>query len=193
MFSCEICEIFKNTYFEQHLRTTASKLSETRISQKLTFDFGKFGGTFQPLKTLKKLKRYSFRILCFLATLNGSVVPLHKAVDCENVIFSGKSFRPIQRRIQNPVKHLRWNFLRKSIAAITPSQMFDRVLNTPLPSETLLSLLLLLRYSVIFYMHVAGCDENTWKHLFVHRYSEKNYSKIFRKLPKIVSHWVLFM
>ena len=25
MFSCEICEIFKNTYFEEHLRTTASK------------------------------------------------------------------------------------------------------------------------------------------------------------------------
>ena len=25
MFSCEICEIFKNTYFEEHLWTTASK------------------------------------------------------------------------------------------------------------------------------------------------------------------------
>ena len=25
MFSCEICEIFKNIYFEEHLRTTASK------------------------------------------------------------------------------------------------------------------------------------------------------------------------
>ena len=24
MFSCEICEIFKNTYFEEHLRTTTS-------------------------------------------------------------------------------------------------------------------------------------------------------------------------
>ena len=24
MFSCEICEIFKNTYFEEHLQTTAS-------------------------------------------------------------------------------------------------------------------------------------------------------------------------
>ena len=23
---CEICEIFKNTYFEEHLRTTASEL-----------------------------------------------------------------------------------------------------------------------------------------------------------------------
>ena len=27
MFSCEICEIFKNTYFEDHLRTTASEES----------------------------------------------------------------------------------------------------------------------------------------------------------------------
>ena len=25
MFSCEICEIFKNTYFEEHLQLTASK------------------------------------------------------------------------------------------------------------------------------------------------------------------------
>ena len=25
MFSCEIYEIFKNTYFEEHLRTTASE------------------------------------------------------------------------------------------------------------------------------------------------------------------------
>ena len=25
LFSCEICEIFKNTYFEEHLRTTASE------------------------------------------------------------------------------------------------------------------------------------------------------------------------
>ena len=25
MFSCQICEIFKNTYLEEHLRTTASK------------------------------------------------------------------------------------------------------------------------------------------------------------------------
>ena len=24
MFSCEYCEIFKNTYFEEHLRTAAS-------------------------------------------------------------------------------------------------------------------------------------------------------------------------
>ena len=25
VFSCEICEIYKNTYFEEHLRTTASE------------------------------------------------------------------------------------------------------------------------------------------------------------------------
>ena len=25
MFSCEICEVFKNTSFEKHLRTTASE------------------------------------------------------------------------------------------------------------------------------------------------------------------------
>ena len=26
MFSCECCEIFKNTYFEEHLGTTASEI-----------------------------------------------------------------------------------------------------------------------------------------------------------------------
>ena len=26
VFSCEICEVFKNTYFEKHLRTTASEI-----------------------------------------------------------------------------------------------------------------------------------------------------------------------
>ena len=25
MFSCKICEVFKDTYFEEHLRTTASE------------------------------------------------------------------------------------------------------------------------------------------------------------------------
>ena len=27
MFSCEYCEIFKNTYFKKHLRTAASELA----------------------------------------------------------------------------------------------------------------------------------------------------------------------
>ena len=27
MFSCEYCEIFKNTYFEEHLRTAASEVT----------------------------------------------------------------------------------------------------------------------------------------------------------------------
>ena len=31
MFSCEICEIFKNTYFEEHLRTTASDILVKRV------------------------------------------------------------------------------------------------------------------------------------------------------------------
>ena len=31
MFSWEICEIFKNTYFEEHLRTTASNDSQKRM------------------------------------------------------------------------------------------------------------------------------------------------------------------
>ena len=34
VFSCEICEIFKNTYFEEHLRTTDSIKSITCISLK---------------------------------------------------------------------------------------------------------------------------------------------------------------
>ena len=33
MFSCEICEMFKNTYFEEHLQTTASKPKIPRTGQ----------------------------------------------------------------------------------------------------------------------------------------------------------------
>ena len=35
MLSCEICEIFKNNYFEEHLWTTASKLYLKRDSDKM--------------------------------------------------------------------------------------------------------------------------------------------------------------
>ena len=33
MFSCEICDIFKNTYFVEHLRTAASDGSESDESE----------------------------------------------------------------------------------------------------------------------------------------------------------------
>ena len=34
VFSCEFCEIFKNTYFIEHLRTTASEITGGfRVSQ----------------------------------------------------------------------------------------------------------------------------------------------------------------
>ena len=33
MLSCEICEIFKNTYFVEHLRTAASDGSESDESE----------------------------------------------------------------------------------------------------------------------------------------------------------------
>ena len=33
MFSCEICEIIKNTYFVEHLRTAASDGSESDESE----------------------------------------------------------------------------------------------------------------------------------------------------------------
>ena len=38
MFSCEFCEIFKNSHFEEHLRTTASKLFVTPLSLTLNFE-----------------------------------------------------------------------------------------------------------------------------------------------------------
>ena len=31
LLSCEYCEIFKNIYFEQHLRTAASNMSVTNL------------------------------------------------------------------------------------------------------------------------------------------------------------------
>ena len=34
-FSCEICEIFKSTYLEEHLRTNASKYANNKYSQNI--------------------------------------------------------------------------------------------------------------------------------------------------------------
>ena len=31
MFSCEFCEIFKNTFFTEHLWTTASEVKDKRL------------------------------------------------------------------------------------------------------------------------------------------------------------------
>ena len=39
VFSCEYCEMFKNTYFEEHLGTAASKLSFQVLLILLTFTF----------------------------------------------------------------------------------------------------------------------------------------------------------
>ena len=33
MFACEICKFLKNTYFEEHLRTTAYNLIESAYEQ----------------------------------------------------------------------------------------------------------------------------------------------------------------
>ena len=40
VFSCEYCEIFKNTYFEKHLQTTASVDSKvTKFQESLALPF----------------------------------------------------------------------------------------------------------------------------------------------------------
>ena len=33
LFSCEYCEVFKNTYFEEHLRTAASEITNSHITK----------------------------------------------------------------------------------------------------------------------------------------------------------------
>ena len=42
MFSCEIWEIFKNTYFDEHLQTTASLVSQFRSSDAFRISFIQF-------------------------------------------------------------------------------------------------------------------------------------------------------
>ena len=44
MFSSEICEIFKNTFFTEHLRATASGLVKPRLNSDLYF-ISKFSST----------------------------------------------------------------------------------------------------------------------------------------------------
>ena len=36
MLSCEYCKFFKNTYFQEHLRTTAAKIIDLDPSNKIT-------------------------------------------------------------------------------------------------------------------------------------------------------------
>ena len=38
MFSCEYCQTFKNTYFEEHVRTTASDLNQHYVLEKQAFE-----------------------------------------------------------------------------------------------------------------------------------------------------------
>ena len=40
MFSCEFREIFKNTYFEEHMRTTISEQKNIWIYLRITKEYG---------------------------------------------------------------------------------------------------------------------------------------------------------
>ena len=61
MFSCDICEIFKNTYFEEHLETTASHLSWNTM----TFSYNTEGNDVEPITPLKKHGFVLFLIVNF--------------------------------------------------------------------------------------------------------------------------------
>ena len=52
MFSCEICDFFKNTYFEKHLQTTAS---ETLFHYAWIPTKGEGGGGAGGIETLRKV------------------------------------------------------------------------------------------------------------------------------------------
>ena len=55
MFSCEICEIFKNIYFEEHLRKTASICFTSRY-------IANSGGEFETRRDLDRLQsKYFFK------------------------------------------------------------------------------------------------------------------------------------
>ena len=75
VFSCEYCEIFKNTYFEEHLRTVASL--KTHLNNKNILDKPFTGKRFYFLVTLSLvlgghllLLLISHFFLGFSATLN---------------------------------------------------------------------------------------------------------------------------
>ena len=52
MFSCEICDFFKNTYFEKHLQTTASA---TLFHNSWIPNKGEGGGGAGGIETLRKV------------------------------------------------------------------------------------------------------------------------------------------
>ena len=101
----------------------------------------------------KKIQKY-FLLACLLSFFNSVDQVNLRSTEKHNMaktlfyFFHGKLdhhkcqklFLPIQRLIQGPVKHQRWNVLKKQLTAFsrqlfsqsTPSQIFVRVLNTPL-------------------------------------------------------------
>ena len=55
----------------------------------------------------------------FLYDADGNLVK--SLIDDQGKPFLMNFLMDIQRRIQNPVKHLRWNVFRKQLAAFSPS------------------------------------------------------------------------
>ena len=62
MLSCEIC--FKNTYFEEHLRTTASEMRQwTFYLEKVLFFISVYCDSLLPLPSLTILQKRSHRLI----------------------------------------------------------------------------------------------------------------------------------
>ena len=59
VFSCEICEVFKNTYFEEYLRTTASEfIGDTTLFQTILKKHANGNTNFQDDKEFNRMKHF---------------------------------------------------------------------------------------------------------------------------------------
>ena len=104
MFSCEICEGFKSNYFEEHLQTTA----HNHIKSAIFFSY-------QKVKIRFYIRAWHiFVALRFYFRILNSFVHF--------TLFNNW----YQKLIQNSVKHLRWNVLRKSLTASQPLTIFAK-------------------------------------------------------------------
>ena len=70
MFPCKICKIFKNTYFEEQLQTTASVLNIEAGSKVCNFIKKRLQHRYFPVKFAKFLRTPISKNICFICSKN---------------------------------------------------------------------------------------------------------------------------
>ena len=86
MFFCKICEIFKNTYFEEHLQTTASVLNRVAGPKAHNFIKKRLQHKCFPVKFAKFLRTPNLKKICERLVLSIDLFP-KGCIFCETLLY----------------------------------------------------------------------------------------------------------